>query len=90
MSIFADREIVTSAATISAMAMFLGGLSQFAHRGEPEYYIGYAIACGGIALLAITLLAKRDRRMLAVVRFLLGAVLVSLLAGVLIGFPPIH
>jgi hypothetical protein len=86
MSIFADREIVTSSATIATMSVFFGCVSQFTHRGNPEYYLGYGLIGAGTLLLLLTLMAARHRLMLKVLRYLLGAILVALLLGVLIGF----
>jgi len=86
MSVFADREILTSSSTLAGMGIFLGCISQFTHRAEPQYCLGYGLAGASVALLLITLLASRNRRILALLRYLMGAILVALLLGILVGF----
>jgi hypothetical protein len=68
------------------MSVLFGCVSQFTHRTEPGYYIGYALIGVGALLLLVTLMAVRHRPILTLLRYLLGALLALLLIGVLIGF----
>jgi len=86
MSIFADREILTSSTTAAAMSIGFGCISQFTNRVGPDYYLGYALIGGGALLLALTLLARRHPAMMKILRYVLGMILAALLLGVLIGF----
>jgi hypothetical protein len=88
MSIIADREILTSSATVGALSIVFGCVSQFRPPIDPEYYLGYALIGGGALLLLATLAAWYSPRLMPLLRYLFGGLLVLLLLGILLGYNP--
>jgi ABC-type Fe3+-siderophore transport system permease subunit len=88
MSLFADRELLTTSATVAILGILFGGASQFNHPVDPQYYLGYALIGGGTLLLLVTLAAWRNRRMMTLLRVVLAGLLAILLLGILLGYDP--
>ncbi|HYJ52019.1 MAG TPA: hypothetical protein VEW04_02515 [Allosphingosinicella sp.] len=88
MSLFADRELLTTSATVAILGILFGGVSQFNRPIDPEFYLGYTLIGAGMLLLLVTLVAWRNRRMMILLRLALGGLLAMLLLGILLGYDP--
>jgi hypothetical protein len=88
MSIFDDRDILTGSAIVGSLGILVGCTSQFARPVAPDYYFGYGLIVGSALLLLITLAAWRFRRMMPLLRWLLGGLAAALLVVVLLGYDP--
>jgi ABC-type Fe3+-siderophore transport system permease subunit len=88
MSLFADRELLTTSATVAILGILFGGATQFNLPIDPEYRLGYALIGAGALLLLVTFAAWRNRRMMNLLRLVLGGLLAMLLLGILLGYDP--
>jgi hypothetical protein len=84
MSSYADREIVVSGFTLAVVAIFIGCVVQFTHRGPLNHFLGYALVSCGVLLLFLCHLARASRGYTALLRILLMAFAGALLVGVLL------
>jgi hypothetical protein len=81
---YADREIIVSGFTLALIAIFIGCIVQFTHRGALNHFFGYALVACGVVLLFLAYLARASRRNVAVLRILMMGLTGLLLAGVLL------
>jgi hypothetical protein len=81
---YADREVIVSGFTLALIAIFIGCLVQFTQHGGFSHFFGYALVACGIVLLFVSYLARGSRANVAMLRALLIALTVLLLAGVLL------
>jgi hypothetical protein len=81
---YADREIIVSGFTLGIIAIVIGALVQFTHRGALNHVFGYALVAAGVVLLFVSYLARASRGSVATLRALLMALVGLLLAGVLL------
>jgi hypothetical protein len=81
---YADREIIVSGFMLAVIAIFIGCVVQFTHRGALEHFFGYALAACGVVLLFASSLARARRGHVKQLRILMIALAGLLLAGVLL------
>src|SRR5215203_5175466 len=83
MSSYADREIIVSGTMLAAIAIFVGGVVQFTHRGALNHFFGFALVTTGVVLLFMAYLARYRRRtgtqLLTVMMVVAGLLLVGTL-----------
>jgi energy-converting hydrogenase Eha subunit C len=84
MSSYADREIIVSGFTLAVVAIFIGGVVQFTHRGPVDHFFGYALVACGVVLLFLAYLARISGGNTGPLRILLMFLAGLLLAGVLL------
>ena len=61
MSSHVDREIAISGFMLAGIAMFVGWIVQFTHRGALNHILGFALVASGVVLTFITYLARARR-----------------------------
>ena len=81
---YADREIIVSGFTLAGLALVVGCLVRFTQAGQLNHFFGYALVACGVLLFFVSSLARTSRRNVALLRALLMALAVLLLAGVLL------
>lgn len=84
MSSYADREIVVSGFALAGIAIFIGCVVQFTHRGPLNHFLGYALVASGVVLLFICYLARASSGYAALLRTVMMALAGLLLAGMLL------
>ena len=81
---YADREIIVSGFTLALIAIFIGGIVQFTHKGALNHVFGYALVACGVVLFFVCYLARSGRGYGAMLRILLMTLAGLLLAGMLL------
>ena len=83
MSSYVDREIAVSGFMLATIAIFVGGMAQFTHRGALNHIFGYALVASGVVLFFITYLARARRGNGTLLHTVMMMVAGLLLVGVL-------
>jgi ABC-type transport system involved in multi-copper enzyme maturation permease subunit len=83
MSFFADREMIVSGFTIGAISILAGFTLRFTHVTRLDHFIAYVLVAAGVLLVFASSLARKSKRNIVLLRYLLATLVVLVLIGVL-------
>lgn len=84
MSFFADRETILSAFTLGFISVGIGLIIRFNRHGPLDHIYAYLLVAAGVTLLFAASLARKSPSNAKMLRYLLAALAVLLLAGLLL------
>jgi hypothetical protein len=84
MSFFADREMILSAFTLGVISVGIGFIIRFTRHGPFDHLYAYLLVAAGVTLLFAASLARMSPSNAGMLRYLLAALAVLLLGGLLL------
>jgi len=83
MSFFADRGMIVSGFTIGALSILTGFTLRFTHDTRLDHFYAYVLVAAGVLLVFASSLARKSKRNEILLRYLLAALAVLGLIGLL-------
>lgn len=76
--------MIVSGFTIGAISIFLGGIFRFTRHGPLDHFYSYLLVAAGVVLIFVSSLARKSRTNTKLLRYLLAALVICLLLGMLL------